>query len=183
MPEGALFSISNAAVYGVVQALQAEYRSKPQRINEASAATLRCAAQRMPQRGMRSLRLRMRAACPSRCCHPTRDLLPCGLPLGMQLRIGAIVRRDSEEFHPAFPGMLLLLLPLLLLPLLLLLPPPLLLPLLLLPLLPPPLPTSPRPRLLRPAGKKAYPASLVGQRAVEIALGGQSDEVVRLYLD
>lgn len=34
-----------------------------------------------------------------------------------------------------------------------------------------------------PAGKKAYPASLVGSKAVEIAAGGQSDEIVRLYLD
>lgn len=34
MPDGALFSISNAAVYGMVQALQAELRNKPQRVNE-----------------------------------------------------------------------------------------------------------------------------------------------------
>lgn len=54
MPDGALFSISNAAVYGLVQALQAQLRDKPQRVNE--------------------------------------------------LRIGAIVRRDSEPEHPQFPG-------------------------------------------------------------------------------
>ncbi|KAL4447498.1 hypothetical protein ABPG75_004717 [Micractinium tetrahymenae] len=34
MPDGALFCIANAAVYGLVQALQAELRSKPQRVNE-----------------------------------------------------------------------------------------------------------------------------------------------------
>ena len=34
MPEGALFAVSNAAVYGAVLALQAELRSRPQRINE-----------------------------------------------------------------------------------------------------------------------------------------------------
>lgn len=54
MPEGALFAVSNAAVYGAVLALQAELRSRPQRINE--------------------------------------------------LRIGAVVRRDSEEENPHFPG-------------------------------------------------------------------------------
>lgn len=54
MPDGALFCIVNAAVFGMVQALQAELRSKPQRVNE--------------------------------------------------LRIGAIVRRDSEAEHPHFPG-------------------------------------------------------------------------------
>lgn len=85
MPDGALFSVCNAAVYGIVQALQGEYRGKPQRVNE--------------------------------------------------LRIGAIVRRDSEKEHPSFPG------------------------------------------------KKAYPASMVGAKAVEMAAGGQSDEIVRLYLD
>lgn len=54
MPDGALFSVANAAVYGMVQALQAEFPDRPQRINE--------------------------------------------------LRIGAIVRRDSEKEHPSFPG-------------------------------------------------------------------------------
>ncbi|KAL4434627.1 hypothetical protein ABPG77_002750 [Micractinium sp. CCAP 211/92] len=85
MPDGALFCIVNAAVFGMVQALQAELRSKPQRVNE--------------------------------------------------LRIGAIVRRDSEAEHPHFPG------------------------------------------------RKSHPASLVGAQAVAIASGGQSDEIVRLYLD
>ena len=33
------------------------------------------------------------------------------------------------------------------------------------------------------AGKKAYPASLVGAQAVGIAGGSQSDEIVRLYLE
>ena len=33
------------------------------------------------------------------------------------------------------------------------------------------------------AGTKAYPASMVGTKASEIAAGGQSDEIVRLYLD
>lgn len=34
MPDAALFCIANAAVYGLVQALQAELRGKPQRVNE-----------------------------------------------------------------------------------------------------------------------------------------------------
>jgi hypothetical protein len=34
MPDGALFSVANAAVYGMVQALQAEFRDRQQRINE-----------------------------------------------------------------------------------------------------------------------------------------------------
>ena len=34
MPNLALLSISNAAIYGLVQALMAELRAKPQRINE-----------------------------------------------------------------------------------------------------------------------------------------------------
>ena len=34
MPDGALFSVANAAVYGMVQALQAELRSRPPRITE-----------------------------------------------------------------------------------------------------------------------------------------------------
>lgn len=34
MPDGALFCLSNAAVYGVVVALQAEFGGRPQRINE-----------------------------------------------------------------------------------------------------------------------------------------------------
>lgn len=38
MPDGALFAVANAAVYGIVQALQAEYRGKPQRINEVGSA-------------------------------------------------------------------------------------------------------------------------------------------------
>jgi hypothetical protein len=33
------------------------------------------------------------------------------------------------------------------------------------------------------AGKKAYPASMVGAQAVAIAGGSQSDEIVRLYLE
>lgn len=39
------------------------------------------------------------------------------------------------------------------------------------------------PPLLPPAGKVAHPASMVGAKAVEMAAGGQSDEIVRLYLD
>lgn len=34
-----------------------------------------------------------------------------------------------------------------------------------------------------PAGKKAHPASLVGAKATEMAAGGDSDAIVRLYLD
>jgi hypothetical protein len=34
VPDGALFSVANAAVYGMVQALQAEFRDRPQRFNE-----------------------------------------------------------------------------------------------------------------------------------------------------
>jgi hypothetical protein len=33
------------------------------------------------------------------------------------------------------------------------------------------------------AGKKAYPASMVGAQAVAIAGGSPSDEIVRLYLE
>jgi hypothetical protein len=39
MPDGALFCVSNAAVYGVVVALQAEFRGRPQRINEVGACS------------------------------------------------------------------------------------------------------------------------------------------------
>jgi hypothetical protein len=33
------------------------------------------------------------------------------------------------------------------------------------------------------AGKKAYPASMVGAQAIAIARGSPTDEIVRLYLE
>lgn len=99
----------------------------------------------------------------------------------LQLRIGAIVRRDSEPEHPHFPGGWRLLetacascavcgaaihrhrgL-----------------------LQPAAAPAQPTCAVLHqpPAGKKAHPASLVGAKAVEMAAGGASDAIERLYLD
>ena len=71
-------------MYGVTLALQGEYSERPQRINEVRRQASGCG---------QALQKQHLPACP-----------PNAAPLLPQLRIGGIVRKDSQQEHPAFPG-------------------------------------------------------------------------------
>lgn len=82
-PEWAMYTVVNAAAYGVVSALRSEYP-------EARVQEVGC--------------LRFGLGCTIGEQDPVREL-PLSLSvLIMQLRIGAIIRRDSETDHHQWPG-------------------------------------------------------------------------------
>jgi hypothetical protein len=102
MPDGALFSVANAAVYGMVQALQAEFRDRPQRINEVRSCGVGGWQRLCLAAALHSLQCVDSTTLPAAAAHTHPHP---GLPRpALQLRIGAIVRRDSEKEHPSFPG-------------------------------------------------------------------------------
>jgi hypothetical protein len=83
MPNAAALSIANAAIFGIVRALEAEHREAPQRVVEVSRPRL-----------IKAIFLRQSQPMPL-CPSP-----PCPAPPDLQLRIAALIRKSSKPGHP-----------------------------------------------------------------------------------
>jgi NADP-dependent 3-hydroxy acid dehydrogenase YdfG len=103
MPGAAALSIANAAIYGIVRAMEAEFKDRPLRINEVRTP-------QAPAAPCTIIQNRCSLVFLNRVCDAE---LPSTGSHAPQLRIAALLRKDSKPGHPfvanmpAFPATLI----------------------------------------------------------------------------